>query len=180
MANKEHVEILYNDKDKWNRWREKNPDIVPDLCYAYLAHMDLYGVNLTKARLISAGLTDTNLIGANLTDAVFTEANLTRTTFFGTRLVRANFSRANLTGATLAGADVKGAIFDFASWPLWCGSFNVRGDDRLVSQLFRHLIEIDDSECSKEVQEEMSILRKMKLANKFCEYSDVQPYKKGY
>lgn len=32
MANPEHVEILKQGVDVWNRWREENPEVVPDLC----------------------------------------------------------------------------------------------------------------------------------------------------
>jgi hypothetical protein len=31
MANPEHLEILKQGVEAWNEWREKNPDIEPDL-----------------------------------------------------------------------------------------------------------------------------------------------------
>lgn len=41
----------------------------------------------------------------------------------------ANLSGANLHGANLSGADLSGADIDFACWPLWCGSLDVKIDD---------------------------------------------------
>jgi len=31
MANREHLEILKRGVKAWNEWREKNPDVKPDL-----------------------------------------------------------------------------------------------------------------------------------------------------
>jgi len=187
MANKKHVEILRSDVKKWNKWRAKNIEITPDLEGANLTRAYLTDANLTWANLTWADLTRANLPGADLTKANLTEANLTKANLAGANLTGANLTRAYLTDANLTWADLtradlikadtKGAIFDFASWPLWCGSFGVKADDRLVSQHFRNLIKLDDSGCSEEVQAEMKILRGMKLANKFSEYrDDVGPY----
>ena len=32
MANKEHLKILKQGVEAWNKWREENPDVKPDLC----------------------------------------------------------------------------------------------------------------------------------------------------
>ena len=117
---------------------------------ANLTGADLYGANLTGADLYGANLTGANLTGANLT--------------------RANLIRANLTGANL----------DFSSWPMWCGSFEAKVDDRTLAQLFCHVARVDVSHCSPVVRDAWrwifrSWAGKM-LANKFSEYrSDVEP-----
>jgi len=94
MANPEHLKILKEGIGVWNEWREKHPDIRPDLMDA-----DLWKENLAKANLSGANLSGANLSGANLT-----KANL-----FGADLYGANLSRANLSGANLSGADLRKA-----------------------------------------------------------------------
>ena len=48
-----------------------------------------------------------------------------------------DFRRANLRGADL----------DFSTLPLWCGSFDLTCDTRLVSQLLYHLCRLDVRDC---------------------------------
>ncbi len=50
--------------------------------------------------------------------------------------------RANLRGADLQVADLRWADLDFSCWPLWCGSFNVKVDKRIASQLAYHFLPI--------------------------------------
>jgi uncharacterized protein YjbI with pentapeptide repeats len=52
MANPVHVKILNQGVGVWNKWREENPDIIPDLKNA-----DLQGINLNGAKLFEANLT---------------------------------------------------------------------------------------------------------------------------
>ena len=51
MANEEHLKILKQGVEAWNKWREKNPQITPDLSKADLYTADLTGANLYKANL---------------------------------------------------------------------------------------------------------------------------------
>lgn len=121
-----------------------------------------------STKLIFEGddLTRANLHGANLTGA-----NLTRANLHGADLTRADLTRADLTRANL-----HGAVLDFASWPLWCGSVGVICDARLFAQLFFHLTRLDASGCSGGVKEAMDHLRSMAAADLFCEYrDDVEP-----
>jgi uncharacterized protein YjbI with pentapeptide repeats len=100
MANPEHLKILKQGVDVWNRWRKMNPGAKPDLCNAKLSGIKLsYNVNLAEADLSGADLSDAKLIMVNLTGA-----NLSRTD-----LCRADLSTATLAGATLAGAFLFGA-----------------------------------------------------------------------
>jgi uncharacterized protein YjbI with pentapeptide repeats len=59
MVNQEHFKRLTQGVDVWNAWREKHPDIRPDLSRA----------NLSDAYLSNANLRGANLNGANLTRA---------------------------------------------------------------------------------------------------------------
>ena len=54
---------------------------------------------------------------------------------------------ADLRRATLRDADLHGANLDYASFPLWCGTFSLLCDTRLVSQLLYHLCRLDVRDC---------------------------------
>lgn len=56
-----------------------------------------------------------------------------------------------------------GADVDFSAWPLWCGSFDVKCDIRLASQLAYHFCRLDCKD--REVKAAQNAL--IKLANKF-------------
>src|SRR5208283_380815 len=134
MANPEHLEILKQGVEQWNKWREEHPEVRPDLSEANLGEADLreadlsganlwranlWQVNLREARLNAADLGSANLSGADLVGAVLfsadligadlSRANLSRAALFESYLVRANLSRANLTGANLLWANLSGA-----------------------------------------------------------------------
>ena len=62
MANEEHVALLKQGVEVWNKWREENPDIRPDLSEA-----DLTGANLARREpATGADLRGADLSGANL------------------------------------------------------------------------------------------------------------------
>lgn len=76
MANEEHLAILKQGVEVWNRWRKEHPSIEPvlsgaDLRHAYLREADLSGVNLTRADLRHTYLRDADLRGADLRVAGF-------------------------------------------------------------------------------------------------------------
>jgi len=119
MANEEHLKILKQGVEAWNKWREENPKVIPDLANAnlsnadlsdaILADADLSNANLTEADLTEADLTEADLSNADLTDANLTGAHLFDTDLFRANLVRANLSDADLLGANLSGADLTDA-----------------------------------------------------------------------
>jgi hypothetical protein len=83
-------------------------------------------------------------------------------------------ARADLNRANLNRADLRGADLDFSCWPLWCGSFCAKVDDRLVWQLIAHVTRLDIAECSDDAKTAISAM--MPFANRFCKYrNDVQP-----
>ena len=89
MANQEYVEILKQGVEVWNKWREENRDVRPDLIGAYLSGANLIEANLSGVDLSGADLSRAFLLGANLG---------------GTFLLGTNLSGANLRGADLSGA----------------------------------------------------------------------------
>jgi hypothetical protein len=122
MANDEHVALLKNGVEVWNKWRHENLNVRPDLRGAGLIRADLRGANLNRADLIDANLREANLNraelggailkganlkGANLIEANLIEANLIEANLYGARLWMAKLSKAKLLKAVLARADLE-------------------------------------------------------------------------
>jgi hypothetical protein len=93
MANEEHLAILKQGVEAWNKWRKDKPDARPNLKGANLEEANLEGVNLEFADLMRAKLNGATLIGAD---------------FFGADLRRAELSGAELSGADFMGANLEG------------------------------------------------------------------------
>jgi uncharacterized protein YjbI with pentapeptide repeats len=111
MANNEHLAILKQGVEVWNKWRDENPWWVlrPNLFEANLSGADLSGANLSGANLLRANLSRANLIGANLIGADLSVANLSVANLIGADLSVANLSVANLSVANLSVANLIGA-----------------------------------------------------------------------
>ena len=109
MLDEEHLKILRQGVEQWNRWRLENA-IRPDLSGANLIGADLSGADLIDTYLSFADLSGANLSGANLSGANLIGANLS-----GTYLGGAYLSGANLIGAYLSGANLSGANLSFAN-----------------------------------------------------------------
>jgi len=113
MANPEHLEILKQGVEQWNKWRDEHQDVKPDLREAHLREVDLTGVNFGSAEitrldtatftLVRFSFARADLSGADLGGALLLEANLSRADLREANLARANLSRANLTAADLSG-----------------------------------------------------------------------------
>jgi uncharacterized protein YjbI with pentapeptide repeats len=141
--NPEHVSILKQGVDVWNRWRVNHPHVRPDLRHAglreavllgedvqpQLSHVNfreaiLFGADLSGADLSRAELIDSDLRGAlfggailreaNLHRALLTDADLRSTDLSGALLTETNLRRANLCAADLSGADLSGATLSRA------------------------------------------------------------------
>jgi uncharacterized protein YjbI with pentapeptide repeats len=103
MPDDQHLALLREGAASWNRWREENPDIIPELSGADLRKADLKGYQLFQSNLAEADLSEADLRGADLN----------RTSFYKSRLEKANLSCADLFGAdffeaNLSGADLRG------------------------------------------------------------------------
>ena len=124
MANEEHLAILKQGVEVWNKWREENVDICPDLSWqdlrglslsnanfagAYLHMTNLNYADLTNSEFNSGDLSNAVLISAKLNYAEFIDANLSNVDLFGAKLNFADFSGANLSGANLALAELTSA-----------------------------------------------------------------------
>jgi len=139
MANPEHLKILKQGVEYWNKWREENRDVKPDLSGA-----DLHGVHFCKEKflnedatvfhhlhgpdipseMIFVDLSEANLRGAdlsweNLSKTDLREANLRDLQMSNARLDEANLNSADLRGARLNAAhlykaDLRGACLAWA------------------------------------------------------------------
>ncbi len=122
MANKEHLDILKQSVETWNRWRKDNPGVRPDLSEAELEMSGLWGADLRNADLRNADLrkaflSDANLSGAvlglaklaesDLSNANLQEADLTEADLEKADLERADLQKANLQGARLRDTNLK-------------------------------------------------------------------------
>ena len=105
MANQGQPDLLRQGAAAWNRWRDKNPEVHPDLHEANLYRMDLRAANLSRANLVKANLGDADLHGADLR-----AANLRRADLHGADLHAADLSAADLSEADLSAADLRKAI----------------------------------------------------------------------
>lgn len=101
MADPTHIERLKQGVEVWNRWREENLQVRPDLSSASLCY-DLCNVNLVGANLRGADFHNANLSNAKLRGVELHDANL-----IGAKLRGADLYEANLTGANLRGADLR-------------------------------------------------------------------------
>ncbi len=121
-SNPEHIAILKQGVEVWNKWREKNPNV-----FVNLENMDLSGIDLSKANLKLVSFWMSNLKGANLNrcnaeKTKFWGANLEGVDLFDSYLKGTRFYGANLKGAKLAKADLENAEFqgaDLENAQLW-------------------------------------------------------------
>jgi uncharacterized protein YjbI with pentapeptide repeats len=104
MGNSEHVEILNQGVDVWNKWREDNPSIRPDLIELKITYD-----NLIKANFSNAKLTRADLKGAILIEADFRMADLSYSKLHNTDLSGADLSGANLYNSKICSANMNGA-----------------------------------------------------------------------
>ena len=111
-----HLKILNKGPKVWNRWRDKNDMILPqlegakpkgdyldeiDLQDAYLRKTQFKGKSLRRAGFKQADLSEANLSNADLSGADLRFVNLTKSNLRKTNLSNANLYGANLSEAIL-------------------------------------------------------------------------------
>jgi uncharacterized protein YjbI with pentapeptide repeats len=152
MANPQHAEILSRGVREWNKWREENPTVWPDLLQAPLAralldnanfeNTNLFGANLEVASLVKADLRNSNLkdarlLRANLTDASLLEANLHKADLREANLHGADLQYTNLTSANFDSSVLDYAVLGYAS--IDKGILKARGLDRIIHRSHSYL-----------------------------------------
>ena len=111
MANSEHLSLLLEGVDAWNKRRQES-DFTPDL-----SNIDVWK-EFQKAELLESNiripLREVNLSGANLIGTLMPRAILVDANLEGSRLWAADFTGSDLDRAKLGGADLTGATLDGA------------------------------------------------------------------
>jgi len=90
VANPEHVEILKQGVEVWNKWRKDNPKEYPDLSQSDFQNIQLWFVDFSRANLSHSDFTNASLMGS-----IFSSAYLESTLF-----IAADLRSANLGGIT--------------------------------------------------------------------------------
>ncbi|TAH48863.1 MAG: toll/interleukin-1 receptor domain-containing protein [Chloroflexota bacterium] len=108
MANPEHLAILEQGVDVWNKWRKRNPHIRPDLTRINLANGNYDDVNFFRADLTEATLHG-RFIFANFSKAILVRSNLSDAILIGALIERANLNSANLAQTVLGNVILRGA-----------------------------------------------------------------------
>ncbi|BAY99935.1 pentapeptide repeat protein [Tolypothrix tenuis PCC 7101] len=94
MAKIRHLEVFNRGVEEWNRWREKEPNTIPDLTGANFKHNNFAGIDFTKA-----DLRDCDFRAKNLSKANFSKANICGCDFRNSNCQNADFSEV-LAGQT--------------------------------------------------------------------------------
>jgi uncharacterized protein YjbI with pentapeptide repeats len=114
VAKPEHLELLRQGVEVWNKWRSKSPSVRPDLFEADLSEVNLSGADLSEAILGRANLSGADLSRADLNGATLIRATLVRANLKGANLSRANIVQAYLSRADLSRADLIQASLNVA------------------------------------------------------------------
>jgi hypothetical protein len=119
MANREHLEILKQGVEAWNRWRAEKAGLVPDLSgadlyvgvlnHANLSNTILEGADLNHGEAMYASFRSAMLQNARLDSATLTEADFRAANLDGCSLKSANLANADLRTANLTGANFQRA-----------------------------------------------------------------------
>ncbi len=124
MANPEHLKILKQGVDVWNRWREDNPDTLrPDLSSVRLPgsnfqNADFAGTDLKNAYLLGVQAQDARLMGAELRSAQLGNAQFQKASFAEADLTQAHLTGSDLSGGSLWGANLNNAVLTGANLAL--------------------------------------------------------------
>jgi len=125
MANEEHLDILSQGVEVWNKWRKENQWVTtelngikvalnPDLRNADLSGRELRDIDFGRVDLLEADISNANLINAN-----FKNANIEKCDFNSAFLLGADFfetlaRQADFRKATLAKSDISYSYFEDA------------------------------------------------------------------
>jgi len=125
MANPEHVRVLMEGVEAWNKWRDQGASlqIKPDLSdievseefwleeadfrWTNLSNAKLRKTILAKANCYKANLSGADLSGAFAPNTTLILADLRNATIVDASLNAANMLQADLSGADLSGTDMK-------------------------------------------------------------------------
>jgi hypothetical protein len=126
MADQEHIRILRQSVDQWNKWRKTYKEIKPNLSSVNLSDTDLSDTDLSDTDLSDTDLSNTNLSNTDLSGANFNSTNFSGASLFNAYLFNVNLNNAdlnnvdlnnaNLNNANLNNADLSFASLSFANF----------------------------------------------------------------
>jgi hypothetical protein len=152
MANHEHIGILKRGVQEWNKWRQTQPKVQPDLSHLDFGEefeilFDFKGLNMSGAYLESSVLFSLNFENANFAGASFQNCNCCATSFKNANLSSTDLQLANLTLTILDGANFDGAYLGntvFGSCDLSTAK-NLENCEHLHSSIIDHLTLIESN-----------------------------------
>jgi Pentapeptide repeats (8 copies) len=166
MANPEHVGILKQGAEIWNKWREENPDAQADLRnvtivessisgdtvnYVNLSEVNLTGANLSKMDLQAFDFSGADLSRANLKGADLQWANLSKANLHAAKLNGATMSWANLSEADLSGADLTGCkIYAISAWNVRLDN-NTKQKNLIITRDDETTVTVDNLEVAQSI-----------------------------
>jgi uncharacterized protein YjbI with pentapeptide repeats len=120
MANPEHLSILKSGSEIWNKWRNENRHLVPDLSRLDLSVEDFRRIyfaeiNFSKAILTDANLSNTGFINANFKQADLTNSDLSRVNFVESDLSNSCLKGSTLIEVTFRSSILTGSLFELSS-----------------------------------------------------------------
>ena len=187
---KERLQEILESHKKWLRGKDgKKADLRcadlrgvdlrgVDLRWADLRGVDLRWANLRWADLKDVDLRCADLKGANLKDVDLRCADLKGVDLRWADLRGVDLREANLKDADLRCADLRGTDLDYSSFPLWCGSFDIIVDERLIHQLCYHIAKLKYAGNDSDIKTLLESDVFKSVANKFhrveeCEWKNV-------
>lgn len=128
MAYPEHAARIREEIGDWNRWREENPWITPDLSLENLEGLALEEINLERANLFRTNLGHTRFCRANLRGAIMAESLLQSADLGEADLRGANVRQSRTEGANLRKANLEGtSFFGCLGYETWFAEASLRG-----------------------------------------------------
>jgi uncharacterized protein YjbI with pentapeptide repeats len=109
MAKSKHLTILKSGINKWNRWREEQPDVTPDLSKIDLRNFDFCEANLEGVDFRKTILGGSCFIGADISNALLSESFLDTAWFNSAKLIETDLTMAHLERAIFPDSDLSGA-----------------------------------------------------------------------
>jgi len=118
----EHLAILEEGVDAWNRWRAGHPDVRPAFTDLVLANRDFRGYDFRGTSFLRVLLNDSDLRGADCEGARFDESRLINVDLRQTRMKACSLLGATLSHAKLAGLDL--TLTNFSDADCWDADFS--------------------------------------------------------
>ncbi len=115
MANEEHVKLLLESGNDWNRWRGERPQLQPDLHGAELSNQVFSHLNLEDANLSNAKLRDSFFVECQLDRAILTRAEAAGCKFHGCNLQAVHAQGLNFWGGRFHKCQLDNGHFELDS-----------------------------------------------------------------